>query len=161
MEFDEDEALTWRGEDLARVRDCVVPDVLENTELAHLALAMCRSRTPLALVTAADEPIGARILCVNEAFARRTGFTAREVLGHSALLLAGARPDPRYLEVLRARRTERHGLPQARTTKFRRDGTRYEACVRVIGARDGAGRLTHRLVLEEDVSRYGQLPFAG
>ena len=46
----------------------------------------------IAIFVVDDEPIGSRILYVNEAFVRMSGYTSEQLVGHSALLLAGARP---------------------------------------------------------------------
>lgn len=144
----EEEAVpTWRGDDVERVRRCAVPDVFDDRQLAELALAMCRSRSPLALVTGEEDPIAARIVCVNEAFARRAGVDPEDIVNHSALLLAGLRPDPAYVQLLGPFHGD--GVAHAKVTKLRRDGTSYAAVVRVIRARDTSGRVSHRLIVED------------
>ena len=84
----------------------------------------------LAIFIAEDEPIGSPILYVNEAFVRMSGYTAEQLVGHSALLLAGAKPDRTQLNAARAV-VERGRMYVARQRKVRPDGTMYEAEVRL------------------------------
>lgn len=144
----DDAPVTWKSSELARVRRFAVPDAIEDVETGELVLAILRSQTPLALITAEDDPIAARIVCINAAYARLSGMSPEDVLGHSALLLAGARPDPAYLDLLRAGAAVAGSA--AVRTKVRRGGGTYAVTVRVVGARRDGGDVTHRLVIEHE-----------
>ena len=85
------------------------------------------------------------IVCVNPAFCAWMRCTDDALLGRSSLLLAGARYNPSYLEMLR----ESSGTGQAGVhTKVRFDGTEVVANVRVRTIRNDAGRPTHFLIEE-------------
>jgi PAS domain S-box-containing protein len=107
----------------------------------------------LAVITSADSPIAACIVYVNAAFVQLTGYTRDEVLGHSSLILAGARPDLRHVtEVSRAAKNETFF---ASTRKFRPDGTAYDVEMWLSPLRDESGAVTHRLLRERDVTDRG------
>lgn len=83
----------------------------------------------IAIFIADEEPVGSRILYVNAAFERMSGYTAEQLVGHSAMLLAGARPDRERAFVAS---TVRRGRPYVgRERKFRPDGTSYDVVVRL------------------------------
>lgn len=95
-----------------------------------------------------DEPIGSRILYVNEAFARMSGYTSEQLVGHSTLRLAGARPRREDLEAAIAAR-----FPWARAeTKTRPDGSTYRVEVAMEALPRTAGRPQH-VVLTQRVVR--------
>jgi PAS domain S-box-containing protein len=104
----------------------------------------------LAVFTAADSPIAARIVYVNSAFERLSGYTRDEVLGHSSMLLAGARPDLRHVTDVTG--AAKDGTFFASTRKFRPDGTRYDVDMWLSPLRDESGAVTHYLLRERDVT---------
>jgi hypothetical protein len=100
---------------------------------------------PAALVTAENEAIAMRIVCVNHAFVRNLRCSAADVIGHSALLLCGARIDWDYLKLLAT--GVRSGLV-ATCNRTRFDDTVYRAVVSVTSVRDATLRATHVMVTE-------------
>ena len=102
----------------------------------------------IAIFVVDDEPIASRILYVNEAFARMSGYTSEQLVGHSALLLAGARPRREDLEAAIAAR-----FPYARAeTKTRPDGSTYRVDVAMEALPRTGGRPQH-VVLTQRVVR--------
>jgi PAS domain S-box-containing protein len=108
----------------------------------------------VAVFTIEDFPIGARIVYVNAAFERLSGNTRDQLLGHSAVLLAGARPDFDHVQaVIRATKGD---TLFASTRKYRPDGVAYDVDMWLSPLRDESGVITHYLLRERDTGRaYG------
>jgi PAS domain S-box-containing protein len=104
----------------------------------------------LAIATAADFPIGAQIVYVNAACTQLSGYTRDQLLGHSCVLLAGARPDIQHVrEVVGASRAE---TLFASTRKFRPDGTAYDVDMWLSPLREESGVVTHYLLRQRDIT---------
>ncbi len=90
-----------------------------------------------------EEPVASEIVYVNDAFVGMSGFRAEQLVGHSAMLLAGSRPDPELARAAVA--ASRAGRPFARRErKFRPDGSFYDVDVRLEvlgGAASGPARI--------------------
>jgi PAS domain S-box-containing protein len=122
----------------------------ESTELAFHA-ALDAIPDALAIFTATDFPIGAQIVYVNAALVQLSGYTREQLLGHSCVLLAGARPDLRHVsEVSRAARVD---TLFASTRKFRPDGTAYDVDMWLSPLREGSGVVTHYLLRQLEITR--------
>jgi PAS domain S-box-containing protein len=115
--------------------------------------AFDESPDAVAIFTADDFPIGACIVYVNAAFERLSGNTRDQLLGHSSLLLAGARPDFEHVkDVTRATKGDELF---ASTRKFRPDGAAYDVDVWLSPMRDESGAITRYLLREREVTHDG------
>lgn len=111
---------------------------------------MRRGPEGIAIFIADEEPVGSRILYVNAAFLEMSGYTADQLVGHSAILLAGARPS---LEAARAAFQVRRGRPYvARERKFRPDGSSYEAEVRLEYLSPSRGQLPRLVLTQREIA---------
>lgn len=101
--------------------------------------------------TPLDEP-GPRIVYVNEAFTRLTGYSPAEVLGRSPRFLQSAsETDPE------TRRQVRLALQGSATfdgkiLNLAKDGTRYWLDMHIFPLLDDAGEVTHFAAIERDVT---------
>ncbi len=116
---------------------------------ALLAAVIEGSSSGFAIADAAcaDEPL----VYVNRAFEQITGWTAAEVLGHNCRLLSDepkASPERARLRAAVAARAEGRFLLRNR----RRDGTPFWNDLTLFPVRDGAGRVTHMVATQTDVS---------
>ena len=103
----------------------------------------------MAIFVEDEEPVASRILYVNEAFERMSGYTSEQLIGHSALLLAGARPD---WKALRAARNANKIRPYVSIeAKQRPDGTRYIAEVRLQAVGQAAGYPRHIVLTQREL----------
>ena len=97
-----------------------------------------------------DEP-GPRILFVNAAFERVTGYTCAEAVGRSPRFLQGANTDRRVLAEIR--QALENGQPIRRQIlNYRKDGTEICLDIDIVPIFDLTGRRTHFAAVERDVS---------
>jgi PAS domain S-box-containing protein len=123
-----------------------------KSEFAHLipslaVAALDRATDAIAIFTAHESPLGAQIVYVNEAHERLSGYYADQLLGHSSVLLAGARPDLEHVREIEAVRE----VPfVTETRKYRPDGTAYvvELHLTPIPGPDGAA--THMVLTQRE-----------
>gem|GEM_PF-3979431 len=98
---------------------------------------------------------GPTILFVNEAFERMSGYRRDEIVGHSPRLLQGPQTDPEVLRHLRQQLEAGEDFV-GETANYRRDGEEYRVEWKITGLRDDAGRVTHYLSVQRDVTRLWQ-----
>jgi two-component system, LuxR family, sensor kinase FixL len=98
------------------------------------------------------EAPGPRIVYVNPAFCAMTGYREREAIGQTPRLLQGPATDRATLSRLRA--TLSAGEPfVGETTNYRKDGQPYVVAWNVNPVRDAAGRITHFVSIQRDVTQ--------
>jgi PAS domain S-box-containing protein len=105
------------------------------------------------------EPIqapGPRVLYVNKAFERMTGFTAQEILGQTPRILHGPGTSDRAREQLR-RDLNEWKSPRLELTNFKKDGSIFRVELQINPVQDQTGWYTHWVSVQRDVSeRYHQ-----
>ena len=105
------------------------------------------------VVTTADlEPPGPRIVHVNEALCRITGYRADELVGSTPRLLQGAKTNRGVLATLRSA-IEAHHQFFGELVNYRKDGSDYPVELQIVPVSDAAGTLRYRLALHRDISR--------
>ena len=110
-----------------------------------------RGREAVAIFVEDEEPIASRIVYVNEAFERMSGYTAAQLVGHSALLLAGASPSGYALRA--AREAKKSGRPYtAIERKKRPDGSTYFAEIRLEALGRTQGHQRHIVLMQREVT---------
>ncbi len=97
-----------------------------------------------------DEP-GPRIVFVNDAFERITGYTSAEALGRNPRFLQGEKTDPQALADIHQALTQR--LPIRRqVVNYRKDGTEYWMDIDIVPVLNAAGKCTHFAAIERDIT---------
>jgi PAS domain S-box-containing protein len=107
----------------------------------------------IVLITKADpidEP-GPRIVFVNEAFERITGYTSAETLGRSPRFLQGERTDRRVLTEIRESLAQRQPI-RRQIINYGKDGTEYWLDMDIVPICDIAGKCTHFAAIERDIT---------
>lgn len=116
-----------------------------------LASATHVARNSVCITDADLAPPGPRIVYVNPAFERMTGYAADEVLGRNPRFLQGPASDRRVLDRLRS--DLEAGRPfQGETINYRKDGTPFTMAWRIAAVRDEHGRPTHYVAAQDDLS---------
>jgi len=90
-----------------------------------------------------------RILYVNPAFERMTGYTAAEVLGETPQRLYGEKTDPRVLGRIRTALQRREAVT-VELIHYRKDGTQVDVEQNIEPLLDDTGKATHWLSIQRD-----------
>jgi PAS domain S-box-containing protein len=107
----------------------------------------------IVLITEADpidEP-GPRIVFVNEAFKRLTGYTSTETLGRSPRFLQGEKTDRRVLKEIRDALAQQKPI-RRQILNYGKDGTAYWLDMDIVPIFDPAGKCTHFAAIERDIT---------
>ncbi len=99
---------------------------------------------------------GPRIVYVNDAFTRMTGYTLDEAVGRTPRILQGPRSDRRTLDHMRAAFDA--GLPvRVEVLDYRKDGSTLWVEMSVAPLTDGLGRATHFVSVQRDITERKEL----
>jgi len=134
---------------------------IENRIKAEDALRLLGSAvlqsTESVLITEAllDLP-GPRIVFVNPAFTRLTGYNPEEVIGRTPRILQGPRTDKALLKRLRET-LERGEVFRGQTINYRKDGSEYEQEWQITPIRDTQRRITHFGAIQRDVTERNRI----
>lgn len=144
------------------IRDITVRKESEAALLASNAklqlLETCVARlNDIVLITEA-EPFGApgpRIVFVNDAFERRTGFKREEVIGKTPRILQGPKTDKMELGRIR-KAMERWEPVRAELVNYTKSGAEYWIELDIVPISDPTGWFTHWVAVERDVTERKQ-----
>lgn len=127
---------------------------LEKAETDLVLLRNAVARLNDIVVITEGEPIdapGPRIVFVNEAFERLTGYAAREALGQSPRMLQGPGTDRAALDRIRAALAARRPVREE-LLNYTKDGRPLWMEVDIVPLADDRGRYTHWIAVERDVT---------
>jgi PAS domain S-box-containing protein len=130
----------------------IVRNITERKQSLRLLGAAVDQSTESIMITDTDlSPDGPRIVFVNAAFTRVTGYAAAEVLGQSPRLLHGPKTDRAALA--RLQETLARGETFAgEIINYRKDGTELDLEWEVVPLRNSSGTITHFLATKRDIS---------
>lgn len=137
------------------VGQAIRPTLLRKQDMDRLALLQAAIDATGDAVVVTDAPPGGcesrRVILVNPAFTRMTGFAAEEVLGRSLLILQGRDTDSstmqRISEAIEARRPVRQEL-----LNYRRDGTPFWVEADIAPFADEDGEIANWVSILRDVT---------
>lgn len=97
------------------------------------------------------DPPGPRVVHVNEAFTRHTGYAARDIIGRTPRILQGEATEPDAVE--RMGRALRAWRPvRVEVTNYRRDGRPFLVDLDIRPIPDQTGWITHWVSVQRDVT---------
>lgn len=100
---------------------------------------------------AIDDPLNLRIIYVNDAFSRATGYSSGEAIGKSALVLVGEKTS--IAEVDRIRATLSNYEPvRAEVIFYHKNGTPFWVDVNMVPIRNEQGQVTHFVSVMREVT---------
>jgi len=140
-----------------RELQCASRDITGREQAEH-ALKLIRAAVEqideaVVVTEGAFEPPGPRIVFVNPAFERMTGYDADEVLGKTPRMLQGPATDRRELDRLRRALAAGESF-MGETINYRKDGEAYVVQWHVAPVRqEEAGPITHWVAIQRDVTR--------
>lgn len=97
-----------------------------------------------------DAP-GPRIVFVNPAFTRMTGYTSEQVIGQTPRVLQGPGTDRAVLARLR-HELERGEVFEGEAINYRQDGSAFALEWQIAPLRAASGKVTHYLAIQRDVT---------
>jgi PAS domain S-box-containing protein len=97
-----------------------------------------------------DEP-GPRIVFVNAAFERMTGWRCEEVIGRSPRLTQGPKTDRAELDRVRGALQRRQPV-HCELINYTKQGAEYWVEIDIVPLADRSGRVTHLVSIERDIS---------
>lgn len=100
---------------------------------------------------AIDDPLGLRIVYVNDAFSRATGYSSGEAIGKSALLLLGEKTSISEVDRIRAT-LNAHEPVRAEVILYRKDETHFWVDVNMVPIRNEQGQVTHFVSVMREVT---------
>jgi len=105
------------------------------------------------LITEADpvDESGPKIVFVNEAFERVTGYTPSEALGQSPRFLRGAKTNPLVLSEIQQALVNRQPI-RRQVINYKKDGTEYWMDMQLVPIFDSEGKCTNFVSIERDVT---------
>jgi PAS domain S-box-containing protein len=118
--------------------------------LLAAALSAINEAVSISAAGAEEPPEEPRIVFVNAAFTGLTGYSAEEAIGRPSLL-AGPRTDRAMVAELLARVMSGHGV-SGETLVYRKDGSEAWMELRAAPIRDLAGRVTHIVTSQREVT---------
>ena len=119
--------------------------------LRMLGAAMAQAKESIIITDAHLEADGPRILFVNSAFTRMTGYSAEEVMGKNPRLLQGPRTDRTIIDHLR-NCLQRGELFEGKTYNYRKDGSEYLQEWQIAPIRDDAAKIVQFVAIQRDVT---------
>ncbi len=127
--------------------------VRDSPAAQHLLEACVANLDDIVLITEAepfDEP-GPRIVFVNEAFTRRTGYSRAEVLGRSPRFLQGPKTDRAELHRV-AGALKRWESVRVALINYAKDGSEFWIEMQIAPVANAAGWFTHWVAVERDIT---------
>ena len=140
-----DQAEGRASEAMTRTQTAEAATSLLTTCIAHLS--------DIVLITEADsvEEPGPRIVFVNEAFERMTGYTSAEALGQSPRFLQGPKTDRRILDEIHQAVAQRKPI-RRQIINYRKDGSAFWLDIDIVPIFDALGNCTHFAGIERDIT---------
>jgi PAS domain S-box-containing protein len=152
----ESRLLTAIGESLAAALDQLQRAAERKIREERLMLLeTCVSQVnDIVLITDADavNSPGPRILYVNEAFERITGYSAAEAIGKSPRMLQGPKTQRDALDRIRSS-VERLQPVREELINYRQDGTEFWQELNIVPVANESGGVTHWVAIERDITQ--------
>lgn len=144
-----EEGLGVYFQDITQKRNAAEQLLLLQTAVSRLNdIVMITEAAPI------DES-GLKILFVNDAFERLTGYKRDEVIGKSPRILQGAKTQRAELDRIRTA-LEKGEAVRAELINYTKDGMEYWLEFEIVPIVDAQGRLTHFVAVERDITERKQ-----
>ena len=121
-----------------------------------LTSAVEQSKESIVITDASLDLPGPRIIFVNPAFTKMTGYTAAEAQGQTPRLLQGPRTDRAVLDRLRTN-LSRGELFAGEAINYRKDGKEFHLEWQIAPLRNAIGTVTHFVAIQRDITERKRL----
>ena len=146
-------AIEWQGERAVLLLVHPLPASNRPPELLSLLETAVDHLSDMIMITEADslQRQGRRIIYVNKAFCRTTGFEPEEVIGKTPNLTIGPETDKTMLDRLGAGLNERRSV-KVELLKYRKDRSKYHVDLEVVPVFDSEGKHSHWVSVHRDIT---------
>lgn len=140
---------------------CILGTVLERKqaeERLRLLESVVIHASDAVIITEA-KPLtfpGPRILYVNEAFVRQTGYSLKETIGKTPRILQGEKTDRKTLDRIRVALDNWQPI-MVELINYRKDGTEFWIELSLAPVADPAGCYSHWIAIQRDITQRKQL----
>ena len=124
--------------------------IAERLRLLETAVANLSDLVVILEAIPLEEP-GPRIVYVNDAFVRRTGYSRDELVGRSPRMLMGPKSDPEVLVLIRNSMEQRAPV-RTELVSYGRDGTPFWLDTIILPLLDEKGEPTHFVSVQRDIT---------
>jgi len=124
--------------------------------LQLLSSAVEQSKESIVITDAELDLPGPKIMFVNPAFTRMTGYAAEEAVGKTPRILQGPLTDKTVLSRLR-RTLEQGQVFEGETVNYRKDGTEFDLEWQIAPIRNTSGKTTHFVAIQRDITERKRL----
>jgi two-component system cell cycle sensor histidine kinase/response regulator CckA len=121
----------------------------ENLRL--LGSAVEQSRESIIITEAELNPPGPKIIFVNPAFTKMTGYAPSEAIGKTPRILQGTATDRAVLDRLRCN-LEQGGTFEGEAVNYRKNGEKFDLAWQVAPIRQADGTITHFMAIQHDIT---------
>jgi PAS domain S-box-containing protein len=138
----------------------IIRNITERKQSLRLLGSAVEQSTESIVITDAqmDWP-GPRVLFVNPAFTRMTGYTSADAIGQTHHLVQGPKSDRAALREMREKLLRGEAC-KGEALAYRKDGTHFQMAWKVVPIRDSSGTVTHFLGTQQDVTERKQAELA-
>lgn len=146
-------AIEWNGDRAVLLLVHPLPASNRPPELLGLLETAVDHLSDMIMITEADslQRRGRRIIYVNKAFCRTTGFEPEEVIGKTPNLTIGPETDEATLERMAAGLNERRSV-KAELLKYRKDRSKYQVELEIVPVFDSEGKHSHWVSVHRDIT---------
>jgi PAS domain S-box-containing protein len=134
-------------------------DMLPGESLRLLNSAVLQSKEAILITDAQLDLPGPRVVFVNPAFTKMTGYSFDEIVGKTPRLLQGPKTDRAVLSRLR-RNLEQGEVFEGEAVNYRRDGTEFVLEWQIAPILNAGGKITHFVAIQRDITARKQSEIA-
>jgi PAS domain S-box-containing protein len=120
--------------------------------LRMLGAAVEQAKDSIVITDANLELPGPKVVFVNPAFTRMTGFEPEQILGKTPRILQGLKTSRTVLDRLQENLRSGEGF-SGETVNYRADGMEFDIEWRVAPLRNSANEITHFVAIQRDITR--------
>lgn len=134
-----------------RAAETALQEANEQRRLLELCIPKLNEMVVITEAQTIDLP-GPRIVFVNDAFERMTGYSRGEAMGQSPRLLQGPKTDRSELD--RVRKALLSGQPvQVELLNYKKNGEEFWSEIQIVPVADDTASITHWIAVERDVTQ--------